>query len=111
MLGGIAGEVLGGIAAFHRHARRALGRGGGPLEASIHRGNISIAEYQAAQAVTNPEVEQRLGRQPLRAPTCPLGVLPLPGGLARRHHRHPRPVAGLLRDWWASTTSPTIHRW
>ncbi|WP_431305551.1 CoA transferase [Sediminicoccus sp. BL-A-41-H5] len=73
MLGGIAGEVLGGIAAFIATAASLWGGGGRRLEASIHEANISIAEYQAAQAVTNPEVEQRLGINRF-APTCPMGV-------------------------------------
>ena len=73
MLGGIAGEVLGGIAAFIATAASLWGGGGRRVEASIHEANISIAEYQAAQAVTNPEVEQRLGINRF-APTCPMGV-------------------------------------
>ena len=73
MLGGIAGEVLGGIAAFIAASASLWGGGGRRMEASIHEANISIAEYQAAQAVTNPEVEQRLGINRF-APTCPMGV-------------------------------------
>ena len=73
MLGGIAGEVLGGIAAFIATAASLWGGGGRRMEASIHEANISIAEYQAAQALTNPEVEQRLGINRF-APTCPMGV-------------------------------------
>lgn len=75
MLSGMAGEALGGIAAFIATAAALWGGGGRRLEASIHEANISIAEYQAAQAVTNPEVEQRLGINRF-APTCPLGVYP-----------------------------------
>ncbi len=73
LLGGIAGEAMGGIAAFIATAAALWGGGGRKLEASIHEANISIAEYQAAQAATNPEVERRLGINRF-APTCPLGV-------------------------------------
>lgn len=73
LLGGIAGEAVGGIAAFIATAAALWGGGGRRLEASVHEANISIAEYQAAQAVTNPEVERRLGINRF-APTCPLGV-------------------------------------
>lgn len=73
MHGGIAGEVLGGITAFMASTASLWGGGGRRMEASIHEANISIAEYQAAQAVTNPEVEQRLGINRF-APTCPMGV-------------------------------------
>ncbi len=73
MLGGMAGEALGGITAFIAAAAALWGGGGRRLETSIHEANVSIAEYQAAQAVTNPEVEQRLGINRF-APTCPLGV-------------------------------------
>lgn len=73
MLGGIAGEVLGGIAGFIATAASLWHGGGRRMEASIHEANISIAEYQAAQAVTNPEVEQRLGLNRF-APTYPMGV-------------------------------------
>jgi crotonobetainyl-CoA:carnitine CoA-transferase CaiB-like acyl-CoA transferase len=75
MLGGMAGEALGGIAAFTAVAAALWGSGGRRLEASIHESNIAIAEYQAAQAVTHPEVERRLGINRF-APTCPLGVYP-----------------------------------
>ncbi|WP_424812290.1 CoA transferase [Roseococcus sp. YIM B11640] len=73
MLGGMAGEALGGIAAFIATAAALWGGGGRRMEASIHEANIAIAEYQAAQAVTNPEVERRLGVNRF-APTSPLGV-------------------------------------
>lgn len=73
MLGGMAGEAMGGIAAFIASAAALWGGGGRRMEASIHEANIAIAEYQAAQAVTNPEVEQRRGVNRF-APTSPLGV-------------------------------------
>ena len=73
MLGGMAGEAMGGIAAFVATAAGLWGGGGRRMEASIHEANIAIAEYQAAQAVTNPEVEQRRGVNRF-APTSPLGV-------------------------------------
>ena len=73
MLGGMAGEAMGGIAAFIATAAALWGGGGRRMEASIHEANIAIAEYQAAQAVTNPEVEQRRGVNRF-APTSPLGV-------------------------------------
>lgn len=73
MLGGMAGEAMGGIAAFVATAAALWGGGGRRMEASIHEANIAIAEYQAAQAVTNPEVEQRRGVNRF-APTSPLGV-------------------------------------
>ncbi len=73
LLGGIAGEAVGGIAAFIATAAALWGGGGRRLQASIHEANIAIAEYQAAQAATNPEVERRLGINRF-APTCPLGV-------------------------------------
>lgn len=79
MLGGMAGEALGGIAGFIAAAAALWGGGGRRLEASVHEANVSIAEYQAAQAVTNPEVEQRLGINRF-APTCPLGVYPCKEG-------------------------------
>nr|WP_314070325.1 CoA transferase [uncultured Roseococcus sp.] len=73
MLGGIAGQVMGGIAAYIASTSALWGGGGRKMEASIHEANIAIAEYQAAQAVTNPEVEQRRGVNRF-APTSPLGV-------------------------------------
>lgn len=73
MLGGIAGEVVGGIAAFNATAAHLLGGGAARLEVSIHEANISVAEYQATQGVTNPEVERRYGVNRF-APTSPLGV-------------------------------------
>ncbi|MFL1461764.1 CoA transferase [Roseococcus sp. DSY-14] len=79
MLGGVAGEALGGICAFIAAAASLWGGGGRAMEASVHEANVAIAEYQAAQAVTNPEVEQRLGINRF-APTCPLGVYPCKQG-------------------------------
>lgn len=73
MLGGMAGQAMGGIAAYIASAAALWGGGGRRMEASIHEANIAIAEYQAAQAVTNPEVEQRRGVNRF-APTSPLGV-------------------------------------
>ncbi|MCK8785966.1 CoA transferase [Roseomonas sp. NAR14] len=88
MLGGIAGEVVGGLAAFNAVAAHLLGGPpGGPLggpaadgqparlELSVHEANIAIAEYQATQGLTNPEVERRHGVNRF-APTSPLGVYP-----------------------------------
>lgn len=75
MLGGIAGSVVGGIAAFNAVAAALLAGTPRRLEVSIHEANIAIAEYQAAQGVTHPEVERRHGVNRF-APTCPLGVYP-----------------------------------
>ncbi len=79
MLGGIAGASLGGIAAFIAAGASLWGGEGRAMEASVHEANVAIAEYQAAQAVTNPEVERRLGINRF-APTCPLGVYPCQEG-------------------------------
>lgn len=73
MLGGIAGAVLGGIAAFNAVAASLLSGAPRRLELSIHEANVTVAEYQAAQGLTHPEVDHRHGVNRF-APTCPLGV-------------------------------------
>ena len=75
MLGGIAGAAVGGIAAFNAVAAALLSGAPRRLEVSIHEANVAVAEYQAAQGVTHPEVERRHGVNRF-APTCPLGVYP-----------------------------------
>ncbi|MFC7689819.1 CoA transferase [Paeniroseomonas aquatica] len=75
MLGGIAGAVVGGIAAFNAVAAALLPGAPRRLEVSIHEANVAVAEYQAAQGITHPEVERRHGVNRF-APTCPLGVYP-----------------------------------
>ncbi|SDB59848.1 CaiB/BaiF CoA-transferase family protein [Belnapia rosea] len=75
ILGGIAGAVVGGIAAFNAVAAALLSGAPRRLEVSIHEANVAIAEYQAAQAITHPMVERRHGVNRF-APSCPLGVYP-----------------------------------
>ncbi|MBR0662957.1 CoA transferase [Roseomonas hellenica] len=75
MLGGIAGAVLGGIAAFNAVTAALLSGAPRRLEVSIHEANVTVAEYQAAQGLTHPEVDRRHGVNRF-APTCPLGVYP-----------------------------------
>ena len=75
LLGGIAGGVVGGLAAFNAVAAALWSGGGRRLEVSLHEANIAVAEYQVAQSVTHPEIEQRLGVNRF-APTSPLGVYP-----------------------------------
>ncbi len=91
MLGGMAGEAMGGIAAFIASTAALWGGGGRRMEASIHEANIAIAEYQADQ---------------------PARRLPLQGRVAWRHHRHARAVARLLRDGRArrSGARPGLRR-
>ena len=73
MLGGIAGAVVAALASFNAVAAALWSGAGRRLEISQHEANIAVAEYQAAQSVTNPEVERRYGVNRF-APTCPLGV-------------------------------------
>ncbi|WP_207539583.1 CaiB/BaiF CoA transferase family protein [Sabulicella rubraurantiaca] len=73
MLGGIAGEAVGGIATFNAVAAALLSGAPRRLEVSIHEANVAIAEYQATQGLTHPEVDRRHGVNRF-APTSPLGV-------------------------------------
>ncbi|MFC4167744.1 CaiB/BaiF CoA transferase family protein [Teichococcus aestuarii] len=73
LLGGIAGAVTGALAAFNAVAAALWSGAGRRLEISLHEANIAVAEYQAAQSVTNPEVERRYGVNRF-APSSPLGV-------------------------------------
>ncbi|MDJ0390805.1 CoA transferase [Roseomonas sp. E05] len=73
LLGGIAGAVTAALAAFNAVAAALWSGAGRRLEISLHEANVAVAEYQAAQSVTNPEVERRYGVNRF-APTCPLGV-------------------------------------
>lgn len=75
LLGGIAGAVTGALAAFNAVAAALWSGTGRRLEISLHEANIAVAEYQAAQSVTNPEVERRYGVNRF-APSSPLGVYP-----------------------------------
>lgn len=75
MLGGIAGEVFAGIATFNAAAAALFAGQPRRLEVSIHEANVAIAEYQATQGLTHPEVDRRHGVNRF-APTSPLGVYP-----------------------------------
>lgn len=75
MLGGIAGEVFAGIATFNAAAAALFAGRPRRLEVSIHEANVAIAEYQATQGLTHPEVDRRHGVNRF-APTSPLGVYP-----------------------------------
>ncbi|MCW8084181.1 CaiB/BaiF CoA-transferase family protein [Sabulicella glaciei] len=73
MLGGIAAQVMGALAAFNAAAAQLLSGHAARLEVSIHEANVCVAEYQATQGLVNPEAEQRHGVNRF-APTSPLGV-------------------------------------
>ncbi len=73
MLGGIAGEAVAGIATFNAVAAALFSGAPRRLEISIHEANVAIAEYQATQGLTHPEVDRRHGVNRF-APTSPLGV-------------------------------------
>lgn len=73
MLGGIAGEAVAGIATFNAVAAALFSGAPRRLEVSIHEANVAIAEYQATQGLTHPEVDRRHGVNRF-APTSPLGV-------------------------------------